>query len=126
VKIVYPFSRDQLIEAMSRLSVAQAADLARGLEKRLGVSSSPIDGPVVPPPPPVVSARDTFDVELTASGGDRVRCIKVLREFLTLGLREARDFVDALPALLKRDLPLGEAEQIRARFAEVGATVTLK
>ena len=70
--------------------------------------------------------KTSFDVELTAVGSEKIKVIKVVREVAGLGLKESKDLVEGAPQMLKEGLSKADAEAIKAKFAEVGATITLK
>jgi len=70
--------------------------------------------------------KTEFDVELTSAGSEKIKVIKVVRELTALGLKEAKDLVDSAPAMLKEAVSKEDAEAIKAKLAEVGATVTVK
>ena len=72
------------------------------------------------------AAKDSFDVELTSAGDKKVGVIKVVREITGLGLKEAKELVDGAPALVKEGVATAEAEEIKAKLEEAGASVTLK
>lgn len=128
-------TQDQLIDAICNLTLMQAAELTKALEDKLGVSAA---APVAMAAMPMMAGtgagaaaeeeKTTFDVELTSVKADanKVQVIKVVREFTTLGLKEAKELVDGAPKMVKEGTTKDEAEKMKARFAEVGATVTLK
>ena len=72
------------------------------------------------------AAKDSFDVELTSAGDKKVGVIKVVREITGLGLKEAKELVDGAPGVIKEGVPTAEAEEIKAKLEEAGASVTLK
>ena len=72
------------------------------------------------------AAKDSFDVELTAAGDKKVGVIKVVREITGLGLKEAKELVDGAPGIIKEGVATAEAEEIKAKLEEAGASVTLK
>jgi len=72
------------------------------------------------------AAKDSFDVELTAAGDKKVGVIKAVREITGLGLKEAKELVDGAPGVIKEGVPTAEAEEIKAKLEEAGASVTLK
>jgi len=76
--------------------------------------------------PDAGAAKDSFDVELTAAGDKKVGVIKVVREITGLGLKEAKELVDGAPGVIKEGVPTAEAEEIKAKLEEAGASVTLK
>jgi len=124
-------TRDELVEAIASLSLLEAAELSKALEDKLGVkASAPMmavaaaAGPAAAP----VEEKTAFDVELTSVNADanKVQVIKVVREFTTLGLKEAKELVDGAPKVVKEGATKDEGEKMKARFAEVGAKITLK
>ena len=72
------------------------------------------------------AAKDSFDIELTSAGDKKVGVIKVVREITGLGLKEAKELVDGAPGVIKEGVPTAEAEEIKAKLEEAGASVTLK
>ncbi|MCE7869405.1 50S ribosomal protein L7/L12 [bacterium CPR1] len=117
-----------LIDAICNLTLMEAADIVKALEEKLGVSAA---APVAVAAAPVAQAeaaveKDTFDVELTSAGSNKIGVIKVVRTVTTLGLKEAKDLVDGAPQMIKEGCSKSEAEEIKAKFAESGATITLK
>ncbi|MBE5877499.1 MAG: 50S ribosomal protein L7/L12 [Lachnospiraceae bacterium] len=116
----------EFIEAIKELTVLELNDLVKACEEEFGVSAAA--GVVVAAAGPAAAAeeKDEFDVELTEVGAEKVKVIKVVREVTGLGLKEAKDLVDNAPKMLKEAAAKAEAEDIKAKLAEVGAKVTLK
>jgi len=127
-------SKDELIEAISSMSVLELSELVKALEEKFGVSAAPAMAMVAAAPgampgaaaAPEVEEKTTFDVELSDVGANKIQVIKVLREFTTLGLKEAKDLVDSAPKVFKEGITKEEADKIKAKFEEVGAKVSLK
>ncbi|MGM9998597.1 MAG: 50S ribosomal protein L7/L12 [Candidatus Bruticola sp.] len=121
--------KSALIDAICNLTLLEAAEIVKELEERLGVSAA---APVAVAAAPAAAAaapaeeKTSFDVELTAIGSEKIKVIKVVREVAGLGLKESKDLVEGAPQMLKEGLSKADAEAIKAKFAEVGATVTLK
>ena len=121
--------KSALIDAICNLTLLEAAEIVKELEEKLGVSAA---APVaVAAAPAAVAAapveeKTSFDVELTAIGNEKVKVIKVVREVTGLGLKESKDVVEGAPSMVKEGLSKADAEAIKAKFAEVGATVTIK
>jgi large subunit ribosomal protein L7/L12 len=121
--------KSALIDAICNLTLLEAAEIVKELEERLGVSAA---APVAVAAAPAAAAaapveeKTSFDVELTAVGSEKIKVIKVLRETTGLGLKESKELVEGAPAMVKEGLSKADAEAIKAKFAEVGATVTLK
>lgn len=126
-------TQEELIDAICNLTLMQAAELTKALEDKLGVSAAAPVAMAMPvagagAPVAVEEEKTTFDVELTSVKADanKVQVIKVVREFTTLGLKEAKELVDGAPKIVKEGTTKDEAEKMKARFAEVGAAITLK
>ena len=120
-------SSEQLIEQIENMSVLDLAGLVKDLEEKFGVSAAAMVAPVGP----VVGAaeeevQDEFDVVLTTFGDKKINVIKMVREVTSLGLKEAKELVDNLPRAVKEALGKEEAEELKAKFEEVGAQVELK
>jgi len=119
---------DQILEGIKNLKVMEVADLVKKMEEEFGVSAA---APVAAAAAPVAGAavaeeKDSFDIELTEVGPDKIKVIKVVREVTELGLKEAKDAVEGAPKVLKEGVAKSQAEEIKKKFAEVGAKVTLK
>jgi len=121
---------EQLIENLSSLTVMEAADLAKALEERWGVSAAaPVAVAVAPSAAGATEAvveKTEFDVHLITSGDKKIDVIKVVRAITGLGLKEAKDLVDGAPAVVKAAAAKSEAEEMKAKLEEVGAKVDLK
>lgn len=120
-------SIDEIIAAVKELSVIELNDLVKKAEEEFGVSASA--GVVVAAAganAAVVEEQTEFNVELTTVGAEKIKVIKVVREVTGLGLKEAKDIVDGAPKTVKENATKEEAESIKAKFTEVGATVVLK
>lgn len=118
---------EEIIAAIKELTVLELNDLVKAAENEFGVSAAAgmvMAGPAAAAEP--VEEKTEFDVELTVVGAEKIKVIKVVRELTGLGLKEAKDLVDGAPKMVKEQLPKAEAEAMKAKFAEVGATVTLK
>jgi len=122
-------SKSELIDAICNLTLLEAAEIVKELEERLGVSAA---APMAMAAMPVAAAaapveeKTSFDVELTSAGTNKIPVIKVVREITSLGLKEAKDLVEGAPQIMKEGVSKEEGEAIKAKFAEVGATVTVK
>jgi large subunit ribosomal protein L7/L12 len=123
-------SKDQLIEAISSLSVIELAGLVKSLEEKFGVSAAaPVAIVSAAAPAGAVAAAEEkteFNVVLTGAGASKINVIKVVREVTGLGLKEAKDLVDGAPKLVKENIAKAEAEEIKKKLTEAGATVELK
>ena len=116
----------ELIDAIKELSVLELNDLVKACEEEFGVSAAA--GVVVAAAGPAEAAEEKteFDVELTEVGSEKVKVIKVVREATGLGLKEAKDMVEAAPKVIKEQAAKAEAEELKKKLEEVGAKVTLK
>jgi large subunit ribosomal protein L7/L12 len=121
-----------IIESIKGLSLLEASELVKGLEETFGVSAAaasvavaaaPAAGGGVAAP---VEEKTEFNVVLTAVGGNKIGVIKVVREVTSLGLKEAKDLVEGAPKPVKEGVTKDEAENIKKKFAEAGATVEVK
>ena len=118
---------EEFIAAIKELSVVELNDLVKACEEEFGVSAAA--GVVVATtagPAEEVEEKTEFDVELTEIGPNKVKVIKVVREITGLGLKEAKDAVEAAPKVLKEQVSKEEAEEIKAKIEAEGAVVTLK
>jgi large subunit ribosomal protein L7/L12 len=125
--VTVPEQFKKLVEQVETMSVLELHELVKVLEKRFGVSASAV---AVAAPGASGDAgaaeQDSFTVELTAVGGAKIQVIKAVKEVLALGLKEAKDLVDAAPSVLKEGVKKEEAEALKAKIEEAGAKVTLK
>jgi len=119
---------EEFIAAIKELTIMELNDLVKACEAEFGVSASA--GVVVAAGPvadaPQEEEKTEFDVELTEIGASKVKVIKVVREATGLGLKDAKDLVDAAPKVVKEQLSKEEAEALKAKLEEAGAKVTLK
>ncbi len=118
----------EFIEAIKELSVLELNELVKACEEEFGVSAAA--GVVVAAAAGGEAAaaeeKDSFDVELTSAGDSKVKVIKVVREVTGLGLKEAKDLVDSAPKVIKEGVSKAEADELKAKLEEQGASVTLK
>ena len=126
--IVVPEKFASLVEKIETMSVLDLAELVKILEEKFGVSAS---APMMMAAGPAVAAeaveeKDSFDVELTDGGANKINVIKALRTVTDLGLKEAKDLVDGAPKMVKEGVNKEEAEKIKKVLEEGGAKVTLK
>ncbi|MEI6690310.1 MAG: 50S ribosomal protein L7/L12 [bacterium] len=118
-----------LVSEIEKLSVLEVADLVKALEEKFGVSAA---APVMamgaaPAAAAAVEEKDSFDVVITAAGANKIAVIKAVRELnQTLGLKEAKDLVEAAPKVLIEGAKKEDAEAAKAKLVEAGATVELK
>ena len=121
-----------IIESIKGLSLLEASELVKGLEETFGVSAAAASVAVAAAPAAgggaaaPVEEKTEFNVVLTAVGGNKIGVIKVVREVTSLGLKEAKDLVEGAPKAVKEGVTKDEAENIKKKFAEAGATVEVK
>ncbi len=120
---------EKIVEEVSKLSALELSDLVKKIEEKFGVSAAM----------PMMAAsggagageeakeeKSTFNVEIKEAGGQKIAVIKVLREAIGLGLKEAKDLVDAAPKVVKEGLDKAAAEDLKKKLEEAGAVVELK
>lgn len=120
---------EKIAEDLSSLTVLEAADLAKLLEEKWGVSASaPVAIAAVGggEAAPAAEAKTEFNVMLTAIGEKKINVIKEVRAVTGLGLKEAKDLVEAAPSMVKEAVPEAEANEIKGKLEEAGATVEVK
>ena len=121
---------EKIAEELSSLTVLEAADLAKLLEEKWGVSAAaPVAvaaGAVGGDTAPSAEAKTEFNVMLNAVGDKKINVIKEVRAVTGLGLKEAKDLVEAAPSMVKEGVPEAEANEIKAKLEEAGATVEIK
>ncbi|MDO8604762.1 MAG: 50S ribosomal protein L7/L12 [bacterium] len=123
--VVVPAKFKDLVEKIETMTVLDLHELVKVLEEKFGVSA------VAAAAAPAAAAagaeeKDSFSVELTASGDTKIAVIKVVKEVLALGLKEAKDLVDAAPSMLKEGMKKADAEEFKKKLEEAGAKVTFK
>ncbi len=127
-------TKDDVVEYLKGMTLLEASELVKELEEVFGVSAAAAAAPMMMAAPgrwwrsaPAAEEKDSFDVILTAAGGNKIAVIKVVREVVAgLGLKEAKDLVDGAPKALKEGVSKDEAEEIKTKLTEAGATVEVK
>ena len=119
---------EQIVEDLSALTVMEAADLSKLLEEKWGVTAAAAAAPVAAAAGggEAAAEKDEFDVVLAAAGGNKIAVIKEVRAITGLGLKEAKDMVEKGGEVIKEGAKKDEAEEIKAKLEEAGATVELK
>ena len=115
----------EILDSIKGLTVKKLLELTEACEKEFDVSAA-VQTIISKDPIPQVVKKNEFDVELTEFGTQKVKVIKAIREVTGLGLREAKEFVEAAPKIIKEGVSIEEAEALKAKFEELGAKVTLK
>lgn len=117
----------KLVEEIEKMSVLDLAELVKVLEEKFGVSAAMAVAPAASADAEAVKEEKTaFNVELKSAGGQKIQVIKVVREITGLGLKEAKDIVDAAPKVIKENLKKEDAEEMKKKLEAAGATVELK
>lgn len=124
-------TRDDVVEYLKGISLLEASELVKQLEEVFGVSAAAATVAAVGVAPggdaaPAEEEKDSFDVILQSAGGSKINVIKVVREITALGLKEAKDLVDGAPKAVKEGVTKDEAEAIKTKLADAGATVEVK
>lgn len=121
-------TKEEFISAIKEMSVMELNELVKACEEEFGVSAAA--GVVVAAAGAAGGAggeeKTDFNVELTDAGAEKIKVIKVVRDTTGLGLKEAKDLVEGAPKMIKEGVPKAEAEEMKKKFEEVGAKVTLK
>lgn len=119
-------TREEIIQAIKEMTVLELNELVKACEEEFGVSAAaPVAAAGAAAAAPV-EEKTEFDVVLANAGAEKIKVIKVVRELTGLGLKEAKEVVDGAPKTLKEGATKEEAETIKAKLAEVGATVEIK
>ncbi|MFM1654449.1 50S ribosomal protein L7/L12 [Brevibacillus sp. B_LB10_24] len=120
-------SKEQILEAIKGMSVLELNDLVKAIEEEFGVTAAAPVAVVAGGGAAEAAAEQTeFTVNLVSGGASKINVIKVVRELTGLGLKEAKDLVDNAPKAIKEGVSKDEAESIKAKLEEAGATVELK
>ena len=123
------FNKEQFIADVKAMTVLELADLVKALEEEFGVSAAATAVAVAGPaagPAEAAEEKTEFDVVLKSFGAEKIKVIKVAREQLGLGLKEAKDIVDGAPSTLKEGISKEEAEKIAEAFKAAGAEIEIK
>jgi large subunit ribosomal protein L7/L12 len=122
-------NQEKMVEELSSWSVIEVANLIKALEEKWGVKAAPAAVAMAAGPAPTaapVVEQTEFTVELTAAGAKKIEVIKVVRELTGLGLADAKNLVEAAPKTVKEAVAKAEAEEMKKKLTDAGATVTLK
>ena len=120
-------NKEEMIEEIKKMTVIELADLVKAIEEEFGVSAVAAAAPAAAGVAGAAAEEKTsFDVVLKEAGANKIPVIKVVRDATGLGLKEAKELVDGAPKTIKEGVSKEEAEELKAKFAEVGAVVELK
>ena len=117
---------DELLESIDALSVAELAELVKGIEEKYGVSAAAVAAPVAGAGAAAAEEKSSFNVVLKDAGANKIQVIKVVRDATGLGLKEAKDLVDGAPKTVKENVAKAEAEELKEKFSAAGAVVELQ
>ena len=117
---------ENIIAEIKEASILELNDLVKAIEEEFGVTAAAPVAAAAAGAADAGAAKDSFDVELTSAGDKKVGVIKVVREITGLGLKEAKELVDGAPTVVKEGVATAEAEEIKTKLEEAGASVTLK
>ena len=116
---------DELLETIDSLTVVELSELVKGIEEKYGVSAAAVAAPAAGGAA-AAEEKTSFNVVLKEAGANKIQVIKVVRDATGLGLKEAKDLVDGAPKTVKENVKKEEAEELKAKFTEAGATVELQ
>jgi large subunit ribosomal protein L7/L12 len=123
-------SRDEVLNWVRSASMMEVSELVKAIEEEFGVSAAPAMMGMMPMAAAAPAAEEVvqteFDVVLTGVGQQKIQVIRVVRELTGLGLKEAKDLVDSAPKPVKEKVAREEADQVKAKLTDVGATVEIK
>ena len=117
---------EKIIKEVEEMSVLELNELVKAFEEKFGVSATAVAAAGPAQAGEVEEQKSTLNVELTDGGANKIAVIKVVKEVLGLGLKEAKDLVDAAPSMLKADMKKEEAGELKKKIEEAGGKVTLK
>lgn len=118
---------DKIIEEVEKMTVLELSELVKTIEEKFGVSAAaPVMVVAAGAGESAAEEKTTFNVELKAAGEQKIQVIKAIREATGLGLKEAKDIVDAAPKVVKADMPKADAEALKEKLQAAGAVVELK
>lgn len=117
---------DKMLEEIDSLTVVELSELVKGIEEKYGVTAAAVAAPAAGAAEGGAAEKSEFDVVLTDAGANKISVIKVVRDATGLGLKEAKELVDGAPKTIKEAVAKEEAEELKAKFVEAGATVELK
>ena len=117
---------DELLETIDTLTVVELSELVKGIEEKYGVSAAAVAAPVAGGAAGAAEEKSEFNVVLKEVGANKIQVIKVVRDATGLGLKEAKDLVDGAPKTVKENVKKEEADELKAKFEEAGATVELQ
>lgn len=121
-----PAKFKDVVAGVEKLTLLELHELVKLLEDKWGVSATAAVAVSAGPAAPAEEEKDSFDVELAAAGATPIQIIKIVKEVLGLGLKEAKDMVDGVPAMVKQGMKKADAEALKKRIEDAGGKVNLK
>ena len=120
--------KEEILDAISKMSVMDIVELIKSMEDKFGVSAASVAvaAPVVAGAQAAAEEKTEFNVILTKAGENKINVIKVVREITGLGLKEAKDLVEGAPKAVKESVPKAQADEIKKKLEDAGATVEIK
>jgi len=125
-QVAVPAKFAKIVEEVEKMSVLELNELVKVFENKFGVSATAVAAAGPAAAGPAVEEKSTFTVELTDGGAQKIAVIKVVKEVLALGLKDAKDKVDAAPTVLAENMKKEDAEALKKKVEEAGGKVTLK
>jgi large subunit ribosomal protein L7/L12 len=125
-------SKEDILDAISNMSVMEVVDLVKMMEEKFGVTAAApvavaaVGGGAAAAAAPAAEEQTEFTVHMTSFGANKVGVIKVIREITGLGLKEAKDLVEGVPSVVKESIPKADAEAIKKKLDEAGAAAEIK
>jgi large subunit ribosomal protein L7/L12 len=120
-------TKDQILEAVAKMSIMDVVELVKAMEEKFGVSAAAaVAATAAPAAATVVEEKTSFNVVMTSFGANKINVIKVIREITGLGLKEAKDMVEGVPSNVKEGVSKDDAASIKKKLEEAGATVEVK
>jgi large subunit ribosomal protein L7/L12 len=119
-------SKEEMIEEIKKMTVVELADLVKAIEEEFGVSAVAAAAPAAAAGAAAAEEKTSFNVVLKEAGDQKIKVIKVVRDATGLGLKEAKELVDGAPKTIKENVSKDEAEELKAKFTEVGAVIELQ
>lgn len=118
--------KEEMIEEIKKMTVVELAELVKAIEEEFGVSAVAAAAPAAGAAEGAAAEKTEFDVVLKEAGDQKIKVIKVVRDATGLGLKEAKELVDGAPKTVKEKVAKAEAEELKAKFTEVGAVIELQ
>ena len=119
-------NKEEMIEEIKKMTVVELADLVKAIEEEFGVSAVAAAAPAAAGAAGAAEEKTSFNVVLKEAGDQKIKVIKVVRDATGLGLKEAKELVDGAPKTVKENVSKDEAEELKAKFTEVGAVIELQ